>query len=409
MNNYGFIDMLKTCPKEYSDAFLPPPITPFEYDPKKFIIGKNINGEHAVLNAKDAFRACIIARTGTGKTFLIRRGLDQAYRAKWKIAILPDAKNEYRSSMKPVQSKFRNKLPDGDFPRGLKMKIFRPLFFNKVDNGKIPKDNERVSLELKDLTTEEFQKLCNFDTLSDKQRVDFDSLIRLMSENDVNDVEQIKAICTENNFTKLWQRLEFLETCGLFDSRFRVNPVDVLNEGNVLVLNYEKFGQLDLRNNSMDQIFLAVWLRWITDAKKAGKLDDLLIINDETARWVPNNGNPVCKKIILESVDVDRAGGISWWFGIQRTDSVPKSLLQQCKYKFLPYNVKRELFISTMQEEMIITDMVRNKKKAMRLYDKLQKKFRWLMIDGDGVKENKLVFMDVYPPTSAHMETKSAF
>ena len=408
MGDYGFMDFFNPCPV-LKKVFMPPTVIPFAYNPKKFIIGKDIERGHAYISAKDAFRACTIARTGTGKTFKIRRVMDQAYRAKWCIAVLPDAKNEYRSSLKPLQAKFRKNLPPGDTPQRLKMRIFRPLFFNKVDKGKLPENNEWVSLELTDLTAEEFQKLCNFDTLSDKQKVDFDALTRYMRDESLNEIIQIKTFCAENTLKKLWERLEFLETCGLFDSRFRIDPVEVMNDGFVLVLNYEKFGQLDLRNNSMDQIFLAVWLRWITDAKKARKLKDLLIINDETARWVPSNGDPVCKKIILESVDVDRAGGISWWFGIQRPDSVPKSLLQQCRYKFLPYNVKRELFTLTLQEEMIITDMVRDKNKAMRLFNKMQKKFRWIMIDGDKVKDEKLTFVDIYSPTSAHMETKSEF
>ena len=361
------------------------------------------------MDVRDAFRACIIALTGTGKTFTIRRIVDEAFNSGWSVAILPDAKDEYKSSKQPVQQEFKRKLPLGEEPKGLPMKIYRPFFFSNL--GKLPKDNEWASVDITDLTKIDFQTLCGYETLTDKQKTDLDNLWDIMQENDISSVVEIKSVCVENNFNKLWNRIKFIETCGLFDSRFKVNPVDALKSRHVLVLNYDGFDKLDIKANSLDQVFLGIWLRWIEDAKGNNEISNLLIVNDETARWVPKNGEPSCKKQILESVDVTRGKGVSWFFGIQRKKSVPKDLLDQCIYKFIPYNVKRELFEELLKEEIpdMVPDMVRGKKTVLNMFAKLQKKFRWMLLKSNEIGEARVEFVDMYSPCSAHQKTKVHF
>ena len=400
----------KYSPQSFKDTYGEPVIKPFTYNPNKFILGLNpFTNTHFTISTREAFRAYSMAMTRTGKTFMIRRVIDMAYKSKWNVAVMPDAKNEYGSSLKQVQEKFKTKLPDGDIPQALKMRIFRPLFFNTFDKGKLPKNNEHVSLEMRDLNVAEFQTLCNYTNLTDSQKVDYVALTREMEEKDEYSVVDMKRICEENNYTKLWSKLVFLETCGLFDSRYSVDPVKVMQDGNVLVLNYDGFDTLDLSNNSMDQIFMAVWLRKIIQARKDGKLNNLIIINDETARWVPQSGEPICKPLIMTSVERDAAYGISWWFGIQNKNSVPTDLLTQCKYRFFPQNIDYELFKQVLKDNAIITTLVTDSSKANKLYQNLQKKFRWMMINKFGVGDERISYVDGYPPTSAHQETKSSF
>ena len=403
-------EMLNGAPQSFIDIHIPKEIKQFKYSARRFIIGNNpFTGEHVSINATEAFRAYMMAQTRTGKTFIMRRIMDQVVNADLRVAILPDAKNEFQSSLKQIQEKYIRKLPEGDIPKGLKMKIYRPLFFSKFDNGKLPKNNTRVSLSLKDLNIPEMQTLCNYGDFSERQKTDFKDLLDIMEREDRYSVDDIKIICEENSFSMVWDKIKFLVNCGLFDSRFTVDPVEVLKEGYVLALNYDGFDTLDLSNNSMDQIFLSVWLRMIIQARKDGKFKNLVIFNDESARWVPNTGDPTCKPLIMTSVERDAAYGISWLFGIQDKSSVPKRLLDQCRFQFIPYNVKKEVLSQVLIENQVIIDMLRDKKKYIEIYKKLNHKFRWLIIDTNQIGEDKLTYVDVYPPTSAHQETKNSF
>ena len=380
-------------------------VVPFKYEGYEILLGKDNDKLDVTLDIEESFRACAIAATRTGKTFMIRRMLDELYHSGWACAILPDAKDEYGSSRNPIQTKFRNNLPPGELPKGLPMRVFRPFFFSEL--GKLPEGNEWVALELTDLSKVDFQTLCGFDKLPSKQKLDLDSLWLLILNKTISSVEEIETVCEENNWLKLWEKISFINECGLFDSRFAIDPVEVLKNKEVLVLNYADFDALDMRANSLDQIFLAIWLRKIIEAKKKGLLPNLMIFNDETARWVPRSGNPSCKKIILEAVDVVAAFGISFMFGFQRIDSVPEALVRQCKYKFLPYNVDRSTLEEVLKLENIITDMVRGKKLFVEILQTLKaKKFRWTIITkGDDFLE----YVDCYSPISAHLESLSSF
>jgi len=400
-------ELLLSCDDYYFTAFGHQRDIPYTYDKDDWVIGLDEDKCEVNLDVSEAFRACFIAATRTGKTFIIRRVMDEAYHSGWTVAVLPDAKDEYKSSMGAVQKEFQKNLPLGEKPKGLKMRIFRPRFFRDIDDGQLPSKNEWAALELKDLTKTDLQTLINYTVLTPKQQLDFDDLWERMQETDTSTFEEIQTLCAECGYTKVWEKIRFINTCNLFDSRFRIDPVEVLKSKTVLVLNYEGFDKLDLKDNSLDQVFMSVWIRWIKDAKKNNEFSNLLIINDETARWVPRNGEPSCKKQILESIDVDAGFGVSWIFGFQRAESVPEGLVRQCKYKFIPYNADRNTLEGYLKGENIIQNMVVDQKQYREYITTLKaKKFRWMKLTkGDQDVE----FLDPYSPVSAHMKTRRFF
>ena len=116
------------------------------------------------------------------------------------------------------------------------------------------------------------------------------------------------------------------------------------------------------------------------------------------------------KKNIIESVDVDRMGGVSWLFGIQRILSVPQELIDACKFKFIPYNVDMSVLKTILINIGIIVNMVRStdSNKIRKIYNILHDKlFRWLLINRDGVGDKNTEYIDLYSPTSDHLESKS--
>ena len=251
-----FEALLESVDPYYQEEFDQVKEWPYEYDKYDWLLGLDEDQCEVTFDVGEAFRVCFIAATRTGKTFFIRRIVDEAYHSGWTVAILPDAKDEYKSSLKSVQKEFQNNLPRGEKPKSLPLRIFRPTFFNDIDDGKLPSSNERVSLAIKDLTKAEFQTLCGYPVMTPKQQQDFDKMWEDMKSYEATTVDEIETICEERGFTKVWEKIEFIKTCGLFDSRFRVDPIEVLKNKEVLVLNYDGFEKLDLKDNSLDQVFI---------------------------------------------------------------------------------------------------------------------------------------------------------
>ena len=90
------------------------------HDARKLRLGTDNFSEEVYMSFHDAFRAVIMAMTGSGKTFVIRRILDvwvlsiSKRTGMGNCAFVVDMKDEYKSSRKPLQAKFRDKLPDND-------------------------------------------------------------------------------------------------------------------------------------------------------------------------------------------------------------------------------------------------------------------------------------------------------
>lgn len=378
----------------------------FEYDSDYLLMGKDEDSDEVHMDVSESFRAASIAVTRSGKTMLVRRGLDEAFHSGFSIAVLPDVKDEYKSSMFPIQKKFRRNLPKGEKPKGLPMRVFRPTFFKKA--GPLPKDNEWCSIDFGMLKKPDLMTLVNYDSLkSDKWEREFNELWDVIEKNSLTDLDEIESVCIEDlGFTTLWKKIKFIKTCGLFDSRFVIDPVDILLNREVLVLNYINFDKLDLKNNSLDQVFLGVWLRLLIDAKKDDRISNLLIFNDETGRWIPRNGNPACKSIFMHSIDEHAGFGVSYWFAFQREKSVPEDLIRQCKYVFVPYNADRKLLEYVLKNQNILTRGAFHDSTLFKeILETLKgKRYRWLKIS-----EGDYEFFDPFSPISCHMESRKIF
>ena len=397
--------LLTSCPfhhRKDDDSFS----SKFNYDNDFLLLGKDEDKDDSFIDVSESFRACTIAKTRTGKTMKIRRGLDEAFWSGFSIAVLPDAKDEYKSSLHPIQKKFRRNLPKGEKPKGLPMRVFRPTFFKKA--GPLPKNNEWCSIDFSFIKKPDFMTLCNYDGFkSDKMQREFDELWINIERNGMTDLDEIEELCVEElGFGVLWRKISFIKTCGLFDSRFIIDPVDILKNREVLVLNYNDFDKLDMKNNSLDQVFLGIWLRLLIQAKKDNEINNLIIFNDETGRWVPRNGSPACKTLIMHSIDEHAGFGVSYWFAFQREKSVPEDLIRQCKYVFIPYNADRALLEFILKNQNILTRGIFHESKLFKeILETLKaKKYRWLKIS-----EGDYEFLDPYSPISAHMESRKIF
>lgn len=382
-----------------------------DHDARKLLLGTDEGDGQVFLTIKDAFRAVVMAMTGSGKTFLIRRILDVWVLSVSKrtglhnCAFILDMKDEYKSSRKPVQAKFRDGLPDDEHPTGHDMFVCRPTFFRTVEPD-LPKGNMWVSIELKDLDFSDIQMLIGFDTLTDKQQKEFRTVWATVEGSGDITVDNIMQVCLEKQFNKLQDNIQFLKTSHLFDSDHVVSPVEMLQLAPVLILNFADSDSLDISDISVDQIFFNVWYKKIKAARKKALIGQLLMVIDEARLLVPAKGNPLSKKIILKSIKEGRMSGISYIFGIQDRSDVPeKEVLTQCQHWFLPNNMKEEDFREIIRWHQLFPgrmlgignyeyqDILRN----------LKKPYRWFYIDTAKV-EDKGTHLKFYPPVSNHME-----
>ena len=80
-----------------------------KYD-KQIAIGKKRDGKVYYLDTREAFRAIAIGMTRSGKTWILRAIADRAAQLGDAVIFIPDVKDEFKSSVNPVQEKFRKFL-----------------------------------------------------------------------------------------------------------------------------------------------------------------------------------------------------------------------------------------------------------------------------------------------------------
>ncbi len=159
-------------------SFLYEKILPYEYQKGKIPIGTDTLGNEFCLEwGSDAIRSIIIGKPGSGKTFLLRGIMDRLSKVPlssnqigFSIFIPSDIKDEFKSSLRPVQHKFKKMHLHGEMPSGQDIVCLRPSFFKSV-NPKLPMDNSWISVDMSKMEEYDFMTLLNADKMREPQRV----------------------------------------------------------------------------------------------------------------------------------------------------------------------------------------------------------------------------------------------
>lgn len=385
----------------YDREFNVEEIKKMKYNKYKVPIGKTNKGQVYEINLQEACRIIFFAETRTGKTFSMRSMMDRLYRSGYPIVILPDTKDEYKSSLLPVQNEFQNNMLPGEYPEGLKMKIYRPKFFK----GELPDKNEWITIDLCDLSKADFKTLMSYEKLPAVQQKDILIIYDKIEKGEFKTIEDIIEYQKKNKEIgkAIINYMIPLQNSNLLSSRYVQNIINDLVEGYIPVLNFRGFESLGEGGDENCQVMIAIWIREIVEARRQGKIPPLFILMDELARWCPASGDPSSKKEIMQSVDLHAGEGVNYIFATQRVGSIPEDIISQCKYQLIPKSGDDDLWSNILRRNMIIRDTHTDFSRVQKMRQQMYRWF-WLIVNS---KEKKFNFIRFLSPLSKHQKTRN--
>lgn len=378
------------------------------YGKKHIPIGRKKSGGIYYLDLEHACRILILGMTRSGKTFLLREMADRFNKAGYAVIFLPDVKDEFKSSRKPVQPQFYNLLLQGEVPRPMNVVTFRPTFFKAMDE-RLAKGNIWYSPHFANVTRADFMTLFNADSLTVNQQVMLELLYESIRKNmndekdfNLDDIDTIIddiADLTPASKTQMKFKFRPFKTSRFYEKQHMKSVVTAIQSGIVPAINMEGFDNFGKGNFSYPEVVFSIVLRAVINARRHKKIPPVWVIVDEASRFIPKDQNPSCKRVVMESVDLDTRYNVNYAFAVQEISKMPEEIVKQCRYMFIPYSAD----VGTIKECLTIAGLIRftqtGVNEALRLKQSM-KKYQWVIIDRTtGTKE----IVSPLGPLSAHM------
>ena len=397
------------------DSFVKKTFLPYEYEKEKVPVGRTFEGNVFHLDLEHPIRCIIVGTPGSGKTFLIRTIMDRLTKIPrglkkigYSIFIPTDIKDEFKTSKRQVQKKFRHMNLKGEKPCGQNVITLRPTFF-KLVNKRLPKDNHWVSVDMSKMEEYDFMTLLNVNKMTDPQKTLVQDLYgRIKKEPNFN-MEKLKDLVKnmvefdERQINAMKNKLKPLFESEFGDSRYFRDIVKGINQGNIIALNMEDYDLFGKGSFLYPEVFVGMTLRNILIARRRGLVPPLFILVDEAGRFIPKDRNPSCKRDIMESDKRDRKYGVSYIYATQYFSDLPDEVKKTARYTFLPYNIDKKVLAETLKfTAMVHRGYWQNAENdAIQLIQKMKRR-QWLVLDRD-LKEKHII--DLIAPLSEHSET----
>jgi hypothetical protein len=283
-----------------------------------------------------------VSRTGAGKTFCLRGLIGDLIEAGYAV-IAFDVKNEYISSLKPVQPKFYDILPPWRRPKALPVKPLFPAYLKKKG---IPKE-WTCQIDIKDMKVEDMLTALNLRQDDPQAQIlltvwreenppkSIDNLIWRVSH--VNASQILQKLLpkgaklqpfAERTQSTLVRRLLLLKSQKVVGNEYPFDIVEMLREGYFPVICLDE----DIGKKYYHSTYIAVLVRKIYDAYKRIGRRIVFVFEDAGSYALPNRENPSCKTIILKQViPVGRKRGIYCIGTIQNLSQVNQEVLNQAR------------------------------------------------------------------------------
>jgi hypothetical protein len=369
--------------------------TPFEYDPRRIPMLRLKDGGIWSLQMDDAVRIVILGFTGSGKTFLLRGLMDRLWQSGHYQAMIPDVKDEFRHSLKPVQGKFRSGLLPDEKPSPTPVVALRPTFFRQHEStASLPDKNMWYSFSPASMEEADFTTLLGAEQLSATQKADlmdvYDQIRNRTGGADVAfDPAMFERILEENelldkNSIRAWKRrLGPLKSIPYYDPEWEYDVTELMLDERRFVpaLNMEGFDLYGDTAYKFPEVTVGVLHRQIiTQARRGAFKGGVFCHIDEAESFLSTAVDPSCKKDFIESARLNRRYGVSYSYVIQNLNRFPTVILDQCRYLFVPYSAPVEAFERAMLAAGMFRNHVTAKGDAARLKRTLGK-WEWAVFD----------------------------
>jgi hypothetical protein len=309
-----------------------------------------------------------VSRTGAGKTFCLRGVIGDLIDAGYAVVAF-DVKNEYISSLKPIQPKFYDILPPWRRPKALPVKPLFPAYLRKKG---VPKEWV-CQIDVKDMKVEDMLTALNLRQDDPQAQIlltvwreesvpkSIDNLIWRVSH--VNASQILQKLLpkgaklqpfAERTQSTLVRRLLLMKSQRVVGSDYPFDIVKMLREGYFPVICLDE----DIGKKYYHSTYIAVLVRKIYEAYKYIGRRIVFVFEDAGSYAIPNRESPSCKTIILKQViPVGRKRGIYCIGTIQNLSQINMEALNQVR-AFIFFGV-----ISGMDLEIIAK--IRKKKASL--------------------------------------------
>lgn len=379
---------------------------------KKLAIGRKRTGATYYIDLTEACRIVMIGMTRSGKTWLLREMADRLNQIGYSILFLPDVKNEFFSSRKPVQEKFRKFLLEGEKPQAMKVVTLRPTFFKTIDRvDNPPKGNLWYSINPGMMSKADMNTLMNTASMTPPQQIIMEIILERLEREvskagsfSFDDIDRIIDEITEINGTqKTAMKFKFrpLKTSHFYEKEYERSIVKIIKNGYIPAINMESFDQFGKGSFLYPEVTVGIILRTVIAARRKKLIPEIFIMVDEASRFIPVDADPSCKREFLESADLDTRYGVNYAYATQDITKLPESLVKQSRYIFIPYSADVGTIHHCLKMCGMLTNMQRGTNESIYLKNKL-KKHEWVVIDK--VNSTKEIITPL-APLSWHMET----
>lgn len=343
--------------KTYSDMFNPPEDFIRKYNADSVTIGHSLRtNKECKLDVSEGYRAVLLGIVGSGKTFSMRSVAERMYLSgKYHVIFLSDVKNEFYSSNSPAPASQGNTFLRGEKPQGFPVFAIKPNYF-KTYRCAIPEGQHGFSFKFTDLEESDWKDLLSFHDLPPVQMAIVAKLIKTIVENpdEFNTTDQIKEFVRNSEELDKHSRITLeLKLSTILDSGFfGTNPFDIIElmqNDHMITLNLEFFERLGSKSLIVHST-LNIIRRMVVTARKEGRLKKrVLMLVDESSRWLDKNKKSYAKEDMLDSVELDRRYRVDLWFVYQTFEDIDPKIFANMKYLFLPNSTPMEVFITAMK------------------------------------------------------------
>lgn len=385
------------------------------YAKNRVALGRDKKGNRIVIDFSRSIGVLIIGARGSGKSFLIRGIMDRAHKANILPVISTDLKPEYHSSREPVQEEFEQFIDENEQGEPLPLKIYYPKFLEHFTRTKQKIEYSPIQLSFENTTLFDFLTIIG-KTISDAQLTALEMAFKLKEQRKIRSFEELLKYIEKSKdidaktIRALRAAINNLLGYEVFGEVYDFNLIECINNNCVPILNL--YGWMSLGQFAqIPAAYVALFIRNILTAKQQKQIKPskkIIVVVDEAPRFVPatESSNLSSRKEILDCLDLGRSYGISMIFSTQSTSRIPISIIEQCRYVLLPYNIDLESMVDIFKRKgiefgaSIITfrhelTKIRNK---MKLHDNGSRD--WMIIDTE-MKTYKI--FAPFAPLSAHL------
>jgi len=156
----------------------------------------------------------------------------------------------------------------------------------------------------------------------------------------------------------------------------------------------------DNLKNGYPQVIFSIILRAVINARKQNRIKPIWIVGDEFSRFVPDDKDPSCKELVMESFDVDTKYNVNYMIATQEVEKLPPELVRQCRYIMVPYNADPGVIRYCMMLGGCIRYQQTALNEALALKRRLKKHY-WAVLDRN---TGSITIIKFLAPLSHHME-----